>query len=623
VLLQGGSEQDYAALVDASRANGAEITHRLPLIHALGARVTRDQLDTLREQPALLRLIDDLDAIPPEEDVPPQANDCRAAGSLELAYAGSSVSWRLYNKGEEPLTLSELHVRMPDSIAPPFTATWADKSLPLIPGDAEHRFRPDAEAILPAGGNLTLSLQLSRTVAAASHPQSSFDLEAHFGESCSVELIPGYPDNRVDTYYPTVTGADLLHQHGVTGLGVTVAVLDSGLWETEALRVDTRGEPRVVARYDAIADREGEAHDESGHGTHMSSIIAQSGRAGGPSGDSYRGIAPDARLVAVKAFAADGQGDFLHIIRGLQWVHDKREELDIRVLNLSFAARPRWPYWQDPINQAVMRLWRAGIVVVAAAGNEGPDSMTVGSPGNLPYVITVGSVTDSWTVASTDDDYIPDFSSRGPTPSGHIKPDIVAPGGHMSGITRPGSTLAREFPEYFLSTGDFVMTGTSQSAALVSGLAALLLQVEPTLTPDDLKCALTSSANPAINRDGRLSYSPFQQGTGYVDIRRAITLGERGCGNAGMDIDADIEGEQYFTGPAVFDKNAPPTLPELDKVYAGKEPEKGPSQDRRWGIKAHIERSHPLPEPASNAVPDWAEIYLLERSLIEALKREN
>ena len=147
---------------------------------------------------------------------------------------------------------------------------------------------------------------------------------------------------------------------------------------------------------------------------------------------AFKGVAPDVSLVSVKAFDIAGQGDFLDIVRAIQWVVDNRAKYDIRVLNLSFAARPRWHYWLDPINQAVMRAWASGITVIAAAGNEGPEAMTIGSPGNLPFIITVGAVTDSWTPDNKDDDYIPDFSSRGPTPSAHIKPDLVAPGGHIT-----------------------------------------------------------------------------------------------------------------------------------------------------------------------------------------------
>ena len=272
-------------------------------------------------------------------------------------------------------------------------------------------------------------------------------------------MIPGYLANHENSYFPTVIGADALHLHGITGKGVTVAIVDSGLWETDVLGKDSAGNNRILARYDAIKNAAGEeVFDDSGHGTHIASVLAQSDQVtqNGKLTGTFKGVAPDVNLVVVKAFDIEGHGDFLDIVRAIQFVVDHREQFDIKVMNLSFAAKPRWDYWDDPINQAVMRAWASGITVIAAAGNEGPDAMTIGSPGNLPYLITVGAVTDSWTVDSRNDDYIPDFSSRGPTPNGHIKPDIVAPGGHMTGITRMGSTLAKQYPDYLLKTGEFV-----------------------------------------------------------------------------------------------------------------------------------------------------------------------
>ncbi|MGB1142411.1 MAG: S8 family peptidase, partial [Halioglobus sp.] len=326
----------------------------------------------------------------------------------------------------------------------------------------------------------------------------------------------------------------MLHQQQVTGRGVTIAIIDSGLWEHPELLNDTHGKRRLLARYDALENTEDmEALDESGHGTHMASIAVNSAptlRDGKPTG-WYKGVAPDANLVAVKVLDRQGRAHLLDIVRAVQWVVDNRDKHGIRILNLSFAQYPRWPYWEDPVNQAVMRAWKAGIAVVAAAGNEGPDVMTVGSPGNLPYIITVGAVTDSWTIGTRDDDYIPEFSSRGPTPTGHIKPDIVALGGHMTGLIHPDSALATEQPEDILNSGEFVSTGSSQASAFVSGLLAILLQLDPKLSPDELKCKLTSSAEPAINADGRLAYSPFVQGFGYADVTRAITLGRSDCGS--------------------------------------------------------------------------------------------
>ncbi len=444
---------------------------------------------------------------------------------------------------------------------------------------------------------------------------------------CSTDLVPGYENNHEDFYYNTVAGVDALHLQGITGKGVTVAVVDSGLWEHEALMKDTKGRNRVVARYDALTDTVGnEVVDESGHGTHMASIVANSAQTtqnGRPTG-AFKGVAPDASLVAVKVLDREGLAHVLEIVRAIQWVVDHREKYNIRVLNLSFAQTPRWPYWEDPVAQAAMRAWADGIAVVAAAGNEGPDPGTVGSPGNVPYIITVGAVTDSWTPNTRDDDYLPDFSSRGPTQEGHIKPDIVALGGHMTGLIRPESALALEQPEDMLRTGEFVLTGSSQASALVSGLLALLLQLEPDLTPDDLKCKLVTSAEPAINRDGKLAYSPFEQGYGLVTATRAVTLGQKGCGNPDLELGADMENKKHFYGPAIVGEDGGPSLPGLKEMVSAQPSENGLSENRKWGVKDHIERQN---MQSSELLPpkefpfNWQELYLLERSAIEALSK--
>jgi hypothetical protein len=322
----------------------------------------------------------------------------------------------------------------------------------------------------------------------------------------------------------------------------------------------------------------------------------------------------------VKAFGKSGEAGFLDIVRGVQWIVDHRERFNIRVLNLSFAARPRWPYWEDPVNQALMRAWKAGIFITAAAGNEGPEPMTVGSPGNLPYLLTVGAATDSWTESDTRDDYIPDFSSRGPTPTGHIKPDLVAMGGHMAGIIRPGSSIARDLPEYDVSSGDFVMTGTSQATALVSGLAALLLQIEPDLENNELKCMLVSSAKPAIEEDGRYAYSPFTQGAGLIDLQRALTIGDRDCEQAGLNLEAEISNRDHFAGPAIFNEGADPTLPGQSQIISDRRSEKGYSPSRRWGIAEHLQR---LQEKPSGAVIDWPAIYAEEQRRISNLATQS
>ena len=140
--------------------------------------------------------------------------------------------------------------------------------------------------------------------------------------------------------------------------------------------------------------------DESGHGTHVTAIIL-----GASTNQSkYNGIAPDAGLVVVKAFNPDGSGTYADVIQGIGWIVANKAKYNIRILNASFSAPVRSWYWQDPLNQAIMKAWQAGIVVVASAGNTGPGPMTIGVPGNNPYVITVGAMTDNYTPTNGADD---------------------------------------------------------------------------------------------------------------------------------------------------------------------------------------------------------------------------
>lgn len=631
IMLQGNSAAALRQLVEDA---GGSVTHELAIIDAVGAVVSPAQLATIRSSPLVLRLIDDLSMDMSEPLPPPDRATCTIGGALEAILRADGLHWSLHNQGQTPAELTRLEISWPEALGDLTRLRLDTRDLPREQAATSVNERQSlvldySQGQAPALTDISqlhigFSRSLARPDGELAWAQKDFTVKLEFGAECSSELIPGYADYASDTYYPTVAGASELHRHGITGRGVTIAVLDSGLWEHPALALDTRGKPRIVGRYDAIEDIAGKpVADASGHGTHMASVAAHSEEvlANGKHDGTWKGIAPDAGLVAVKAFDEDGQGDFLDIVRGIQWIVEQRTALDIKVLNLSFAARPRWPYYLDPINQALMKAWAAGITVIAAAGNEGPDPMTIGSPGNLPYLITVGAYTDSWTIEDRDDDYIPDFSSRGPTPSGHIKPDIVAPGGHIAGLVQPGSTLTRKHPNYMISTGELVMTGTSQASALVAGIVALLLQLEPDLTPDDVKCKLMTSAEPAINRDGRLAYSPFQQGSGAINAVRAVTLGQRGCGNKDLDLGRDIAGEQYFEGPAIMDDEGNASLPGLHRMLAKEPSAEGLSSDRKWGVKDHIERKDAV-EPGPDLPFQWLEIYLSERALIEALSKQ-
>ena len=216
---------------------------------------------------------------------------------------------------------------------------------------------------------------------------------------------------------------------------------------------------------------------------------------------------------------------------------------------MSFSAQPQSYYWDDPLNQAVMALWEAGIVVVASAGNRGPDAMTIGVPGNVPYVITVGAMSDGVTVDNPTDDFLATFSSAGPTVEGFVKPEVIAPGGHMLGVVDVNSQLPSQHPEW-VSGNYFYMSGTSQAAGVVSGAVALMLDADATLTPDEIKCRLMSSARPALAADGSLAYSVFQQGAGLIDAWDAVYSSEFACANVGLDVEADLDGTTHFGGRA-------------------------------------------------------------------------
>jgi subtilisin family serine protease len=359
----------------------------------------------------------------------------------------------------------------------------------------------------------------------------------------------------LDAYQIPLLGVDALHAQGINGTGVTVAVLDTGTWNSTALVKNPAGGTRLLAEWSAITSStitvpaaESLPLDPVGHGTHVASIILSSNAA---DSGKPQGIAPYAKLVSVQAFDSTGTGSYASVINGLNWILSNKATYNIRVLNLSFGTPPRSYYWNDPLNQAVMKLWQAGIVVVVSAGNSGPYAQTITVPGNVPYVITVGAMTNNYTPGSATDDRLASFSSTGPTYEGFVKPEIVAPGGHIVGVMEEDMVIPKAHPS-FVTTGhdEYTMSGTSQAAAVVSGTVALMLQANPSLTPNQVKCKLMSSARAAIDAAGKLAYSVFQQGSGQVNAYAAVYNPYTNCGNPGLDIAADIAGTKHFGGPA-------------------------------------------------------------------------
>jgi subtilisin family serine protease len=348
---------------------------------------------------------------------------------------------------------------------------------------------------------------------------------------------------------PIEVNAHDLHNAGIRGRDVGVAIIDTGFWKLDSLDKDSAGQGRVAVQYDAVRNVvdnvwSSASTDTTGHGTHITSIIASSRK---NNSNRYYGVAPDARIISIKAFGEDGSSSYATVIRGIDWVLNHRTAYNIRVLNLSLGAQVRSRYWDDPLNKAVMRAWQAGIVVVVSAGNGGPLPQTVGVPGNVPYVITVGAMTDTYT-NNSHDDRLASFSAAGPTFEGFVKPDLVAPGGHTWGFMGTYMKIAVDHPTYMNNGDFFTMSGTSQAAAAVSGVAALVIANNSSLTPDQVKCRIIASGKPAVKDDGSLAYSVLQQGTGLVDAKAAVYGTTNNCANQGLNVSADLNGTAHYMG---------------------------------------------------------------------------
>src|SRR6202166_31600 len=422
-------------------------------------------------------------------------------------------------------------------------------------------------AVHAAGGVVTSDLGVIRAVGAALDDQELTALRDQQNPHLQV-----YDDTQVtassvgalpETYYPSEVDASNLHIGGVMGQGVTVAVVDSGMWNQQGpLQYSPGGRSRVLAQYDVILARQQPSYylspwletysrninDPYGHGTHVTSIIASSGLA---TTGKYQGVAPGVNLVSVRALDGNGSGRYSDVISGIQWVIVRRARSHIRVLNLSLGAPPSGPYWQDPLNQAVMAAWASGIVVVAAAGNRGPGPLTIDAPGDVPYVITVGAVTDNYYPLQPKQYRLAPCSSAGQTFEGFVKPDVVGMGGHNLAYAPDNGALATEFPQWVHEPyDDFTMSGTSQAAATVSGVVALMLEVNPGLTPDQVKCRLMSSRSPAVTDSGSVAYTLSQQGGRLGDAHDAAYSTASGCANQGLNVYMDLAGLQHYGGRA-------------------------------------------------------------------------
>ena len=325
-------------------------------------------------------------------------------------------------------------------------------------------------------------------------------------------------------------GADVVRQQlGFDGEGIGVAVVDSGVtaWHDDLADPNAPATQRVDQFVDFVRDHT-QPYDDYGHGTHVAGIIAGNGA---DSNGARSGIAPRARLVVLKVLDEQGRGRISDVIAAIDYAVAHRAEFNIRVLNLSIGAGVYESYNTDLLTLATKRAVEAGLVVVAAAGNHGrnDDGVTqhgaISAPGNAPWVITVGAASHMGTT-SRGDDTMAAFSSLGPTAHDHIaKPDLVAPGVGIYSLSSPGSTMYDRWEEYLLPGAlnapympYLSLSGTSQAAPVVAGTVALMLQANPSLTPNAVKAILQYTAE----MYGGHSY--LAQGAGFLNARGAVDL---------------------------------------------------------------------------------------------------
>ncbi|HET6795491.1 MAG TPA: S8 family serine peptidase [Acidimicrobiales bacterium] len=303
-----------------------------------------------------------------------------------------------------------------------------------------------------------------------------------------------------------ISGADALGSQGTDGSGVGVAVIDTGISNL----------PDFAGHLVGGVDLSGEGNpfaDGYGHGTFVAGLIAGNGAS---SGGQYVGEAPGANLIAVKVAGATGVTDMATVIKGLSWVVNNAARYNIKVVNLSLGVVPTGPTATEPLDIAVENAWMAGITTVVSAGNAGPFNGTVLSPGDDPLALTVGALDDGHSTSPSAWS-VPAWSSVGPTAyDGWFKPDVIASGRSVVSVRDPGSYIDTNFPTARVGTGNFVGSGTSFSAAITSGMAALVAQAYPWAQPDDLKARLVGTTMP-----GPVG-SPFVDGHGVANAANAI-----------------------------------------------------------------------------------------------------
>ena len=279
--------------------------------------------------------------------------------------------------------------------------------------------------------------------------------------------------------------------NGLSGEGVTVAYIDTGI----APHLDFMlKKDRIISFIDLVSNKK-RPYDDNGHGTFVAGVGSGNGIM---SGGKFSGIAPKSNIISIKALNGDGEANAVNILEAMQWIYDNAKKFNIKIVCMSFGSEPLGI--NDPIMKGAEALWNKGITMVAAAGNSGPEFETIKSPGISPRIITVGGFNDNRAENgefNIKEFSIAPFSSRGPALR-RYKPDVVAPSVNITSCSN-------------LSSSDYTkMSGTSVATPMVAGLAALMLEKEPRLSPDQVKLRLMSVATPiSFNRNLEGAGFPF------------------------------------------------------------------------------------------------------------------
>lgn len=312
----------------------------------------------------------------------------------------------------------------------------------------------------------------------------------------------------LDKASPTVR-AEYAWNSSRTGKGITTAVIDTGISPHKDL---VNPNNRITAFKDFVNNKTS-PYDDNGHGTHVAGDICANGYS---SNGLYKAPAYESSVVGVKVLDKEGSGKLSAVIAGVQWCIDNKEKYGIRIINLSLGSKAVSSYKDDLLCEILEKAWDAGIVVCAAAGNEGPENTTISSPGIDPKIITVGA-SDEKNTTIRNDDSIASFSSRGPTIDGFEKPDVVCPGTNIVSLRVKKSDYDKQAKSSRISDSYASMSGTSMATPICCGTVAALLEANPLLKPDDVKKVLTDTA-------WSLGFERNEQGSGCPDLEKALQI---------------------------------------------------------------------------------------------------